>query len=183
MTINLEKSLNIDAPVAEVFALWTDVPSHPHLLPHAEGAHVDVTESVDGERLSWRIGGADVASTVTVQLEAAGDNGDHTKVTLSAHYPNGLGANSSVIQVATDMENSLENVARLLRGEAVVTRQDEAPEPDKEAWQAQHYPEVTASVAVLQRSMAAATDAWVASLNNAFQVYASLAWWPLQARR
>lgn len=182
MTINLEKSLSIDAPVADVFAVWADVQSHPGLLPHGEAAQFEVTGQIEGERIDWRVTGPEVVSTATVQFEETGDDSLQTKVTLTAHYPNGIGPSSSIIQVTSDMETSLANVARLLRGEGLVAQQDAQPQAD-ESVATPGYPDVTASAAMLQQTLSAATAAWAASLNQGFQVLSALAWWPFQAQR
>jgi len=179
MTINLEKSLDIEAPIADVYAVWENLESNPGVLPNGLGAHLELTEKVDGERLSWRVTGQDVASTASLQLRPAGEDGASTKMTLIAHYPNGLGHGGTIAQVAAQMETGLANIARLLRGEKPV----DVEQSSNEALSASVYPEVTASAAMLQQSWSAATEAWVNSLNNTFQVFSALAWLPFQGGR
>lgn len=180
MTINLEKSLNIDAPVADVFAVWADLPSHPGLFLQGESSRFELTEQVEGQRLGWHVTGPDVASNVTLQFEETGDDNAQTKVILTAHYPNGIGASSSVLKVTSDLEASLANAVRILRGEALPTR-DEAPaDAGVPPAGGLGYPEVTASAVAWQNTLSTATAAWVTSLNQAFQVFSALAWWPLQ---
>ncbi|RZL04262.1 MAG: hypothetical protein EOP36_01220 [Rubrivivax sp.] len=175
MTINLEKSLDIDAPVADVFALWADAESPPRLLPNGRGAHFELTEKIDGQRLSWRITGPEVVSTASIQFEPTGDDGTHTKMTLTAHYPNGIGQSGTLARVTAHMETGLANVARLLRGEALVTEEDQASESLRES---SVFPEVTESAAIFQHTLSAATEAWTTSLNKTFQVFSALAWLP-----
>ncbi|MGH6648891.1 hypothetical protein [Aquabacterium sp.] len=176
MTINLEKSLDIDAPVADVFAIWADVESHPELLPNGRGAHLEVTEKIAGERLSWRITGPEVVSTARIQLAPTGEDGAHTKMTLTAHYPSGLGLSETIAHVTASMEHGLANVGRLLRGENMTMEEAPASGTLSESG----YPEVTESAAILQRSLSSATEAWTTSVNKTFEVFSTLAWLPFQ---
>lgn len=175
MTINLEKSLEIDAPVADIFATWLDLPSASQLLPGGPDGHVELTEQIEHQRLSWKITGPEVVGTATVQLAPTGEHQSHTQVTLTAHYPNGLGPSTNLAQVTSDMENGLANVARVLRGEALEHKDHATTDQPR----ATTYPDVTESAATLYRSMSAATEAWATTVNKTFEVLSTLAWFPL----
>lgn len=177
MTINLEKSLDINAAIQDVFNIWRDLPSASRLLPNGRDAHLELTEQLESQRLSWKIIGPEVASTVTVALAPSEENHRHTKVTLTAHYPNGLGASTPLRQITSDMDNGLANVARLLNGEAWVDNQEHDTDPPTPSL----YPEVTESAETLYRTWTSATEAWATSVNQGFQIFSSLAWLPLQA--
>lgn len=51
--LTLQKTLTIDAPVGQVFALWSDPETFPQFMDHVR----DVQVSDDGKRAHWTLGG------------------------------------------------------------------------------------------------------------------------------
>jgi hypothetical protein len=176
MTINLEKSMDINASIQDVFRLWMDPLSASRLLPSARDASIELIEHLENQRLSWKITGPEVAGTATVVLAPSGEDHLNTKVTFTAHYPNGLGASTTLHQVTSDMENGLANVARHLSGEASLNNETHVAETSASSL----YPEVTESAEVLYQTWKSATEAWAKSVNKSFEIMSSLAWLPLQ---
>jgi uncharacterized membrane protein len=105
--IEVEKTIEIDAPVEEVYRFWTDYTNLPRFLSHVrdvqalEGGKAHwragepletelvwdtiTTSQVPNELISWRsIGDAPVKSSGQVRLKRAGD--DRTRVSLRLAY-------------------------------------------------------------------------------------------------
>lgn len=133
MTTNLEKSLQVDASVQEVYSQWADLSGHPRFMSsvheiqpegedrwlcagerHGQPAqwHIDQIELVPHESISWRITSQDVNGTSAVRFSAL-DEGLRTSIVYSAHYPTGLGKNNTAMDVADEMESSLRQFAAL----------------------------------------------------------------------
>ena len=51
--VTLQKTITVDAPVSEVFALWSDVESFPRFMDHVREVHA----SRDGRRSRWTLQG------------------------------------------------------------------------------------------------------------------------------
>lgn len=205
MTINLEKSLELDAPVQEVFDQWADIAAYARFMPgvlnvkptqenqwiwETEGQpwQVEITQQSPLESISWRISTPDVTGTATVRFTDL--DGARTKVVYTAHYPNGVGPQHSIATVAEEMEQALERFARVLGGEAY------APPPDIEADASgedadvdaevdagtQDTPAITAvSAPVLDHPLNSATQAFSTSMVKAFESFSSLIWNPVKA--
>lgn len=155
MTINLEKSLAINAPVPEVFERWSNINAYADFMPsvtnvravdsahwlwETEGAdcHVEITQQETNELLGWRTSSRDFNSTSTVRLEPLED-GSGTKVIYTAHFPNGLPHHRSASETTAEMARCLAEFARLFRGADAdkTAPQSEADEPASTEAQAQ----------------------------------------------
>src|SRR5512141_2593150 len=81
----MEKTIEVDAPIYEVYNQWTQFEEFPHFMEGVEEVH-----QLDERRLHWRarIGGQDeergAGTAGAVLFEPVGDN--RTKVTLRLKY-------------------------------------------------------------------------------------------------
>lgn len=198
MTINLEKSLEIDAPIDQVYEQWSDFNAYPRFMPHVREVqpldgnrwtwqaerdgqsatwHVDITGQEPGQSISWRTSSPDVNSTSSVQLTAL-DDGARTGVLFTSHYPQGVGPSNTALQIAAEMEQGLARFAALLAGTstATATEADQDDQPDQGIQtKTLGQPDTDdakaddqAPIAHLEQTLETATDALVGSVIKAF---------------
>lgn len=210
MAINFEKSLEVDAPIQEVFAHWRDLGAYARFMPHVRSVRsageqqwiwetedqdwqVALTQELPQEAISWRLSTPHYTSDATVRF-ATVDEG-RTKLVYTAHYPNGLGPNHSAASVTADMALSLEQFAGLFAGTHSAPQQDPevhaAAQEEEEAEEDEAKDEgeddkdeqlsqVVNAGQTLQSTLTDATQAWTSSLADAFKSFNALLWSPVQ---
>ncbi|RZI86129.1 MAG: Hsp20 family protein [Rubrivivax sp.] len=124
MTINLEKSIDIQAPVEDVFNVWTQFSKFPDFMK-GSAENAEITDEVPNESISWQTVKG-VRSNATVKFASEGDT---TTVTVSVHYPNGVGNDTTAQDVAQDIENDLQRFAKLILGQPPAGLQDSGGRP------------------------------------------------------
>lgn len=138
MTTTIEKSVEIDAPIAQAYALWADVAQYPGFMDHivsveavdgsrwrwqaeTNGKQVEweteLTEQVPQESIGWQTTGKSTRCSTTVRFETLDDG--RTAVTFTAHYPNGVGKGQSAADIAQQAEQTLQRFSECLLGDDV----------------------------------------------------------------
>lgn len=194
MTINLEKSLEIDAPIDQVYEQWADFNAYPRFMPHVQevqpvdGPHwrwqaesegqsdtwdVEITGQEPGRSISWRTRSPAFNSTSSVQLTPL-DDGARTKVLFTSHYPQGVGPSGTAMQIAAEMEKGLAQFAALLTGGASFATQGDDIQT-RALGQVDDGPESErdsnagpARIADLEQTLETASDALVGSVMKTF---------------
>ncbi|MBC7699136.1 SRPBCC family protein [Aquabacterium sp.] len=87
MTINLEKSIDVSAPVEDVYNVWSQFSNFPDFMGSTHDT--EITEQEENKFISWQTLKG-VRSNATVRFTPIED-GRCTTVTVSVHHPNGLG--------------------------------------------------------------------------------------------
>ena len=113
MTINLEQSINVSAPIEDVYNVWSQFSNFPDFM--GSTADTEITGQEENKFISWQnLKG--VRSNATARFTPMDD--DHgTTVTVSVHYPNGLGAQTTVDDMNQAIESDLNRFAKLLQGQ------------------------------------------------------------------
>jgi len=150
----LDESIEVPAPIAEVYRRWTDFARFPEFMNNVEAVRplgggryhwvarvlgtkrewdAEVTDQQENHRIAWRsLNGASNAGTVTFQPLP----NNNTKVHLHLEYtpPGGaIGQRLEKLAHMTQYEvrEDLKNFRRLMSGERRLDREADMPEADK----------------------------------------------------
>lgn len=188
MAINLEHSIDVSAPVEDVYNVWSQFFKFPDFMGNTP--ETEITEEQENKQISWQnLKG--VRSKATVQFTALDDA--HTTVTVSMHYPHGLGIQTTVQDASRDIQNDLARFARSLQGQPAAGLQEDgagdgrdrasqdigadvlgpayAVNPIKPAARiAQDFAQT------LEKNLDNAASVWISSLVNAFVVPLNEMW-------
>lgn len=125
MTINLEQSIEVSAPVEDVYNVWSQFSNFPDFMGNTHDT--EITEQEENQFISWQTLKG-VRSTATVRFTPIDDA--RTTVTVNVHYPNGVGAQTTVQDVTHEIEADLNRFVKLLQGQPAAGLQhndDEQP--------------------------------------------------------
>ncbi|MDI1260437.1 Hsp20 family protein [Aquabacterium sp.] len=112
MTINLEQSVQVSAPLEDVYNVWSQFSSFPDFMGKTHDT--EITEQEENKVISWQTMKG-VRSNATVRFTPVDDH--HTAVTVSVHYPNGVGTETTVQEVTQEIEADLNRFVKLLQGQ------------------------------------------------------------------
>lgn len=129
MTINLEQSIEVSAPVEDVYNVWSQFSHFPDFMGNTHDT--EITEQEENKFISWQTLKG-VRSTTTVRFTPLDD--DRTTVTVNVHYPNGVGAQTTVQDVTREIEADLNRFVKLLQGQpAAGLQHSDDEQPDSNA--------------------------------------------------
>ncbi len=112
MTINLEQSIEVAAPVEDVYNVWSQFSNFPDFMGNSHDT--EITDQEENKFISWQTVKG-VRSNATVRFTPIDDG--HTTVTVSVHYPNGVGTETTVQEVTQEIEADLNRFVKLLQGQ------------------------------------------------------------------
>jgi uncharacterized membrane protein len=111
--INVNKSIRIDAPIEEVYGVWSDFPGFPRFMKHVReiqdigggrshwvvdgpaGKSVEfdaiVTQDIPNEMIAWQTtDDAEVKNSGQVRFKPAGNNGTQVRINMGYNPPAGV---------------------------------------------------------------------------------------------
>ncbi len=112
MTIHLEQSIEVSAPVEDVYNVWSQFSNFPDFMGNTHDT--EITEQEENKFISWQTLKG-VRSTATVRFTPIDDA--RTTVTVNVHYPNGVGTQTTVQNVTHEIEADLNRFVKLLQGQ------------------------------------------------------------------
>lgn len=129
--IEIQKSINVDAPVDEVFRIWTDFEDYPRFMEHVQevrrlndgqlhwsvngpagstvGWDAEVTELVDNEAIAWRTtNGSSIRQAGRVRFIENPNDGTRIDVHLAYNPPAGALGHMVATMFGVDPRHSME---------------------------------------------------------------------------